>query len=411
MPLVYINFDPADEALLSGLITMPKRRFAHIPVVPVEIDDALFDVLSAMGEFHVHRIDFSAYLPILRGLDSAADEVEPMLMNVSLSPGPLPFDPLEPVNYASRIVATIGHVVVFAAGNDGPKEKTLSPWSVAPWVIGVGAATRNGDALLPESSIGDPADSRYRPTVVAPGETVVPLREGGSSAHGTMIALILIGKDYAGQNLPGCKDVPFRGTSVAAPKVSRICMFILFILKVFLSMDLYLKKILGKKGIGNVPAVVSIEKAAADVLRLNGIDDPDFDVLHGVSPSALARMFAFFSQLSVRGLYPAEFNWPATQATPFPTSIIKEMLKSMARPMPGYSPHQVGAGFVDEDLATKYLMTVSSADVLRLLFPAESPSVFDGWHDARKPLFHADIISEAKRRVDKTVKLSAIKVL
>lgn len=411
MPLVYISFDPADEAFLSGLITMPKRRFAHIPVVPAEIDDALFDVISAMEEFHVHRSDFSSYLPILRSLDSLADQVEPILASISLSPGPLPFEPREPVNYASRIVTTMGHVVVFAAGNDGPEERTLSPWSVAPWVIGVGAATKNGDALLPESSVGDPTDSRYRPTVVAPGETVVPLREEGSSAHGTMIGLVLIGKDYAGRNLPDCKDVPFRGTSVAAPKVSRICMFILFILKVFLSVDLYLKRVLGKKGLGNIPAVVSIEKAAADVLGRGGIDDPDFGVLHGVSPAALAPMFAFFARLSVRGAYPAEFNWPATQATPFPTSVMKEMLKSMARPMPGYSPHQVGAGFVDEDLATRYLTTVSSADILRLLFPRVSPSVFDGWHDARKSLFHADIINEVKRRADETVKLSAIKVL
>lgn len=411
MPLVYISFDPADEELLSGLITMPKRRFAHIPVVPAEVDDTLFDVLSAMEEFHVHRSDFSSYLPILRSLDLVAGQLEPTLANISLSPGPLPFEPREPVNYASRFVATLGHVVVFAAGNDGPKERTLSPWSAAPWVIGVGAATKNGDALLPESSIGDPADSRYRSTVVAPGETVVPLREEGSSGHGTMVGLILIGKDYAGQNLPGCKDVPFRGTSVAAPKVSRICMYILGILKVFLSVDLYIKKILGEKGSSNAPAVVSIEKAAADVLERDGIKDPDFGVFDGLSPAALAPLFTFFARLSARGAYPAEFNWPGTQGTPFPTSVMKEMLKSMARPMPGYGPHQVGAGFVNEDLATRYLTTVSSTDVLGLLFPGVSRSVLDGWDGAEKPLFHADLIDEGKRRVSDTVGLTAIKAL
>jgi hypothetical protein len=278
-------------------------------------------------------------------------------------------------------------------------------------VIGVGAATKNGDALLPESSIGDPADSKYRPTVVAPGETVVPLREDGSNVHGTMVGLVLIGKDYAGRNLPGCKDVPFRGTSVAAPKVSRICMFILLILQVFLSVDLYIKKLLGEKEPSNASAIVAIKRAAADVLVRGGIKDPDFGVFDGLSPAALTPLFTFFERLGARGAYPAEFNPPGTQQTPFPTSIMKEMLKSIACPMPAYGTHQVGAGFVNEDLATRYLMTVSFTEVLRLLFPGLSPSVFGGWEGAGKPLFHADLIDEVKRQVSETVTLTMVKAL
>ena len=106
-----------------------------------------------------------------------------------------------------------------------------------------------------------------------------------------MVGLILIGKDYAGRNLPGYRDVSFQGTSVAAPKVSRICMFILFTLKVFLSMDLYLKRVLGENGSSNTLTVVSIENAAADVIERGGINDPDFGVLRGISPTALMPIF------------------------------------------------------------------------------------------------------------------------
>ena len=84
----------------------------------------------------------------------------------------------------------------------------------------------------------------------------------------------------------------------------------------------------------------------------------------------------------------------------------------MARPMPGYGPHQVGAGFVNENLATNYLVSVSSADILRLLFPgALLPVLLDGWHDANKPLFHVEIVDEVKRRVNEKVNLSSVKVM
>src|SRR3989441_6965987 len=50
------------------------------------------------------------------------------------------FDPNDPVNVATRALHDAGMVVVFAAGNDGG-EMTMNPYSVAPWVISVGAGT------------------------------------------------------------------------------------------------------------------------------------------------------------------------------------------------------------------------------------------------------------------------------
>jgi len=53
------------------------------------------------------------------------------------------FDPRNPVATATRAAAANGAVVVFAAGNagDGDGEGTLNPFSQAPWVVSVAAAT------------------------------------------------------------------------------------------------------------------------------------------------------------------------------------------------------------------------------------------------------------------------------
>ncbi len=97
------------------------------------------------------------------------------IVNMSLGPpierpGTLSFDPDEPVNVATKRLYEAGMTVVIAVGNYGRLgNDTLNPWSVAPWVIGVGAATKNGKKLADFSSRGRPGDQLYRPTVVGPG--------------------------------------------------------------------------------------------------------------------------------------------------------------------------------------------------------------------------------------------------
>lgn len=48
-------------------------------------------------------------------------------------------------------------VVIFAAGNDGPGNDTLNPYSVAPWVIGVAAGHKDRQTLADFSAGGRPA--------------------------------------------------------------------------------------------------------------------------------------------------------------------------------------------------------------------------------------------------------------
>jgi len=106
------------------------------------------------------------------------------------------FDPNDPINKATKTVHDAGITVVFAAGNDGPDQNTLNPYSVAPWAIGVAAGCKlvspdptnsaihcddptgqNRPPWLADfSSRGIPGDPLYHPAVTAPGVHIVSTR-------------------------------------------------------------------------------------------------------------------------------------------------------------------------------------------------------------------------------------------
>lgn len=97
------------------------------------------------------------------------------------------FDPNHPINIASKKAYDSGIVVLFAAGNEGPDENTHNPYAKAPWVISVGAGTKDG-ALADFSSRGTEGvggtfemDGKQwtwkdEPTVVAPGVDIISTR-------------------------------------------------------------------------------------------------------------------------------------------------------------------------------------------------------------------------------------------
>jgi serine protease AprX len=82
------------------------------------------------------------------------------------------FDPEDPISVASKVMHDRGITVVFAAGNEGPGNNTLNPYSVAPWVIGVAAGDKQG-RLADFSSRGVQGDAQAHPTIAAPGVDIV----------------------------------------------------------------------------------------------------------------------------------------------------------------------------------------------------------------------------------------------
>ncbi|HEX2190915.1 MAG TPA: S8 family serine peptidase [Longimicrobiaceae bacterium] len=106
------------------------------------------------------------------------------------------YDPEDPVVRASRKLYDAGIAVVFSAGNSGPGENTLNPYSAAPWVLSVAAGCKlyvadptNSVALCEDesnagrapvlayfSSRGIPGDPLVHPDITAPGANVVSAR-------------------------------------------------------------------------------------------------------------------------------------------------------------------------------------------------------------------------------------------
>ena len=142
------------------------------------------------------------------------------------------FDPLAPINVATKKLYDRGITVVFAAGNEGPGENTLNPYSAAPWVISVAAACKTvtpdptngagqcaGGILADFSSRGRRGDAMYHPDITAPGVNIVSTRSiFGVVVGGTAVPADLLDCAIAQDHLPYYMCIG--GTSMAAPHVT-----------------------------------------------------------------------------------------------------------------------------------------------------------------------------------------------
>ena len=121
------------------------------------------------------------------------------------------FDPHDPVNVATRMLAERNVNVVFSAGNTGPGLNSMNPYAMAPWVVSVGATDARG-RLAHFSARGAFGHATFRPTLVAPGAAVVGPR-ATTSATGTPDAEKL-----------SASEAPYyavaSGTSFSAPQVA-----------------------------------------------------------------------------------------------------------------------------------------------------------------------------------------------
>lgn len=86
-----------------------------------------------------------------------------------------PFDPAGSVAQATYQMYLKGVINVFAAGNDGPGQRTNSPYAASPCNIGVGMGNREG-GLDPGSSRGVSDDPTYDIDITAPGVSITATR-------------------------------------------------------------------------------------------------------------------------------------------------------------------------------------------------------------------------------------------
>ncbi len=273
------------------------------------------------------------YLSLLKGLDNyitvslehkeLATRFWMHIHTISLGPSkPYPYEPDEPLNQATKLLAEVGFLVLVAAGNEGGiiSGNSLNPWSLAPWVVCVGATNAEGTQLLPRSSRGSASNPEVGPTVVAPGTAETWTHALG---HGHAVAI---------ENI---KRAP------APTSVNTYTPLGIFV---------YSKDVDDKISVswfdqeGNQRGLTLYE-AEQIVKQGGGV------TTHESGTSFAAEYVAAISNMIGRKLHDLGVDIPSKDRPKF----VKSIFQDMAQPLPNVEQWKQGRGLVTQEIAHRYL--------------------------------------------------------
>lgn len=202
------------------------------------------------------------------------------------------FDAHDPVNEATKKVTSRGITVVFAAGNEGPGPNTLNPYSVAPWVISVAAGCKIG--------VVDPTNSESHCMLDDGSNPLVPTNNE-PRAH--------VLADFSSRGIAGD---PLYHPDITAPGVHIVST---------------------RASTGTVLNGSDLNHDAR-ICNIAAPNDPFYTCASGTSMAAphIAGVVALMQEAAGGRLSPSQ---------------VLNALTATARPLPGYAPWEVGAGYVD----------------------------------------------------------------
>jgi hypothetical protein len=145
------------------------------------------------------------------------------------------------------------------------------------------------------------------------------------------------------------------------------------------------------------------------LLQRERIDAKGITRLHHRKTSEIANILKTYLRIHEFGLSGTEMPMPTDGRTPFPTHVLRKMLEQMARPMPEYMQHEVGVGFVNEHIATEYLLKFTGRQFLHLFYSGAADQIIYKWPLADERFIDANLLGAVKEGLQPT--LTSLRVI
>lgn len=323
--------------VLAGQTAMADRivplGFIDGVAAPMRVGDAASLAVhpDVTQVWYLHPRLAPLYVHIIMGLSYGVTTADlPAIASMSLGPPP-DLMPLsghddEPMHAATRRAAEAGFLPVMAIGNygrdDGSNDGIVNPWARPPWVVAVGASHGDGTTLWSGSARGLDSDRCTWPDLVAEGvDSIGPWaasRPKPPSRHRRDLSIpaFIAGVPEAERNIRTIGS----GTSFAVPRVSAAAAHIIHFVQAAGRAARHGQERLFALEIPRA----RFENAAHAAPRLAGAVTGEtaghVEVTYGLAP---------------------------------PWRLVKQLLIDCALPMPGYTPAQVGAGYLSPELVAE----------------------------------------------------------